>query len=423
MFGLNHFKDNSLVQKILFTLFVVVVYRLGSHIPIPGVDGNALANFTDHKASGMLKTLNMFTGGALRKFSIFGLGVMPYISSSIVIQLMSAVLPSLEQLQKEGTVGRMKLNRISRILTVLFAFMQGFGFAKGLEYIGGGSQGSIVLNPGFGFHLQAALLLTVGSCIVMWLGEQITEYGLGNGVSLIIFAGIVSMIPSGLITMSQQISQNSGLMLSGIGFIALLLFMIYMVTFCETSYRNLPVLYAKRSYGGDSADTQEIPLPLKLNLSGMMAAIFASTVLAIPSTISSFRSISSPIMAEVAPGHWLYDTIFVLLVYFFSYFYISLVFKPDEIADNLKKQNAYMPGIRPGIATAEAIIYVTDRLTFIGALYVAVVVMLPQTLGSTFMQDFMLTGTSFLIMSGVGLDLINQIKSHLATENYKNFTL
>lgn len=411
--------DNILVKRFLFTAFALLVFRLGVHIPIPGIDAKELAAFANQQNAGLLKIFNVFSGGALSHFSVFSLAVMPYISASIIMQLMTVVVPALEQIQKEGGVGRQKITRITRFLTILLAFVQGYLLSAGLQAARGSTGALIVLDPGLSFRILAAILMTAGSCFVMWLGEQITDRGIGNGISLVIFAGIVAYLPSSLNTFIEMIRQNNGVILGLLGLLLFTLFVVFTVVFFEQSYRRIPIHYAKRVVGQRVMSAQATHLPLKVNMSGIMAAIFSSTILAVPATLFSLnKTHQSVFSAEFLPGHWLYNVVFVLLGLFFSFFYSSIVFKPDDIAENLKKQNAYIPGIRPGSETSQALNTVVTRLTLAGALYMNMVVVIPALVMGLFTQQMNLGGTSLLIVVGVALEAIRQVSAQLATQRY-----
>lgn len=412
--------ENLLLKRVAFTLLALMVFRLGVHIPTPGVNTQALVTLASQNSGGLLKMLNMFSGGALNQFSIFALGVMPYISASIIIQLMTVVVPSLEQLQKEGGVGRQKLNRITRTLAVVIAVLQGYLAAVALEKAPETAAGAAVLDPGFAFRALAALLLTTGTCFVMWLGEQITEKGIGNGTSLIIFAGIVAYFPNGLGTVIEGLKDNSMTVVTALGLAAFLIALVFGISFIEQSYRKIAVHYAKRTIGNRVTSGQSTHLPLKVNMSGVIPAIFGSTILAVPLSFGGFfgKTEASPWMSALFPNQWLYNVLFALLVLFFCYFYTSITFKPDDIAENLKKQNAYIPGIRPGTETAEALDMVVTRLTLAGAIYMNLVCIIPQVVTGGFSEKLYVGGTSLLIVVGVALETVRQVSAQLATQRY-----
>ncbi len=416
--------QNVLVQRFLFTVIALLVFRLGVHIPIPGVDAKELSSFADQQNAGLLKIFNVFSGGALSHFSVLSLAVMPYISSSIIVQLLSVVVPAFEQLQKEGGVGRQKLTRMTRGFTVILAFIQGYLLASGLEAARGLSGGAIVIEPGLFFRVLSAVLMCAGSVFVMWIGEQITERGIGNGISLVIFAGIVAYLPPALGQFANMIRENSGVVLGLFGLLIFVLLAVFLVVFIEQSYRKVPIHHAKRIVGQKVMSTQASHLPIKVNMSGIMAAIFTSTILAVPATFFSFKkNISSQLVSDFLPGHWLYNVSFALLGLFFSFFYASIIFKPDDIAENLKKQNAYIPGIRPGSETSLALDSVMTRLTLVGAFYMIFVVTVPTLVMGHFTQQMNLGGTSLLIVVGVALDAMRQVTAQLATQSYDSLFL
>lgn len=411
--------ENVLLKRVSFTLLALMVFRLGVHIPTPGVNAKALVVLASENSGGLLKMLNMFSGGALNQFSIFALGIMPYISASIIIQLMTVVVPSLEQLQKEGGVGRQKINRITRALAVVIAVLQGYLAATALENAPETAAGAAVLDPGMSFRILASLLLTAGTCFVMWLGEQITEKGIGNGTSLIIFAGIVAYFPHGLGTVVAALRDNTMTVVTAMGLGVFLIATVFGISFIEQSYRKIAVHYAKRLVGNRVMSGQSTHLPLKVNMSGVIPAIFGSTILAVPLSFGGFFGKSeSPWISALFPNQWLHNVLFALLVLFFCFFYTSITFKPDDIAENLKKQNAYIPGIRPGSETAEALDMVVTRLTLAGAIYMNLVCLIPQVVTGSFSEALFVGGTSLLIVVGVALETVRQVSAQLATQKY-----
>jgi preprotein translocase subunit SecY len=415
--------DNVLLKRFMFTIFALLIFRLGVHIPTPGVNTRALVELTSQPGGGLLKVLNMFSGGALNRFSIFALGIFPYISASIIIQIMAVVVPALEQLQKEGGVGRQKLNRITRLLALCLALFQGFIFATGLEAVPDTLSGAVVLEKGMGFQLLSALLLAAGTCFVMWLGEQITEKGMGNGSSLLIFAGIVAYFPQNVGLVATDLGAGKISVLHALFIIILAVASVFGVAFIEQSYRKIPIHYARRTIGKRVMSVQASHLPMKVNMAGVIPAIFGSTLLAVPATFMGFggQRGGNVWISDLMPNRWLYNACFALLVVFFCYFYTSIVFKPDDIAENLKRQNAYIPGIRPGLETSEALDMVVTRLVLAGAVYMNLVCLLPVIM---FKQSadyqFSLGGTSLLIVVGVGLDTVRQVSAQLATQKYEN---
>ncbi len=415
-------KIPELRKRILFTLAMLAVYRIGVFITVPGVNRVEMANVITKGGSGsLLGMFNMFSGGALQQLSIFALGIMPYVSASIVIQLLTVVIPKLDQLNKEGEQGRRKINQLTRYGTILLAAVQGYFIAQFLE--GLSTRGSeVVVDPGWGFRVMTVLSLTTGTAFIMWLGEQITERGIGNGSSMIIFAGIVAALPDAL---TQYLARSGGG--PGLGSIMLLLLVIGTVAaicFFERAHRRIPVQYAKRQVGRKLYQGAQSFLPLKINVSGVIPPIFASSILMFPTQIASMSG--SLFLQDVAsvlhPADWRYNTIYTLLVIFFAYFYTAVQFNPVEVADNLKKGGGFIPGIRPGKNTAEYIERVLTRITFAGAMYLSVVCMIPALLQKYMSVPFQFGGTGLLIVVGVALDTVQQIESYLITRNYEGFT-
>ena len=411
----------ELRKRIIFTLLMLAVYRIGVQIPTPGIDAQALASFFARAQGTLFGMFDMFSGGALKKFSIFALGIMPYISASIIIQLLQVAVPQLEQLKKEGEAGRKKISQYTRYGTVGLSLLQGFGIAIGLESMMAPGGLPVVAHPGWAFRILTALTLMSGTVFLMWLGEQITERGVGNGISLIIFAGIVARMPSAII-------DTFSLMKTGEINAAFMLFMVVMmiavvafICFMERAHRRIPIHYARRVIGRKVYGGQSTHLPLKVNTAGVIPPIFASSIIMFPATIANF--IQMPWMQSVAqalrPGSLIYESIYVALIVFFCYFYTAIIFNPTEIAENLQKNGGYVPGIRPGRKTAVFIDNILGRLTLIGAVYVAAVCVLPSILISKFNVPFYFGGTALLIVVGVGMDTLAQIESHLITRNYE----
>jgi preprotein translocase subunit SecY len=392
-------------------------------IPTPGIDGQALAAFFEQARNTVLGLVNMFSGGALERFSIFALGIMPYISSSIILQLLTVVFPYLEKLSKEGELGRRKITQYTRYGTIVLSIIQGTFISMGLERIQAPGGGSVVYDPGWAFRAMTVITLTSGTAFIMWLGEQITERGIGNGISLIIFAGIVANFPSAMITSYQFFREGE------ISLFVLLLLLIVMVgvigviIFFERGQRRIPVQYAKRVVGRKMYGGQSSHLPLKINPTGVIPPIFASSILIFPATIAQF--IDHPYARTVSdllvPGSLLYDVAYVGLIIFFCYFYTAVTFNPTDVADNMKKYGGYVPGIRPGQRTAEYIDRILTRITLGGALYVASICILPTLLIRQFNVPFYFGGTALLIVVGVALDTVAQIETHLLTHNYEGF--
>lgn len=423
-------KVPDLNKRLLFTLLMLVVYRIGVHIPTPGIDADALSEFFKMARGTVFGFFNMFSGGALERFSIFALGIMPYISSSIIMQLLTVVSPTLARLQKEGELGKKKISQYTRYGTVIISFVQGFGIAYGLEHTTGPLGQSVVISGGIGFRVMTALTLTAGTAFIMWLGEQMTERGIGNGISMIIFAGIVARMPSALGNTFNLI-RTGELNLFLLIFIILLMFVVVAaIIFMETSQRKIPIHYPQRVVGNKIYGNQSTHLPLKVNSAGVIPPIFASSILMFPATVASFipkdvlakTPFLNTILNSMGPGNVLYNILFVALIIFFAYFYTAIVFNPTEVAENLKKYGGYIPGVRPGPKTAEFIDKVLSRITLGGALYVAFICVLPNILVSKFNVPFYFGGTALLIVVGVGLDTLAQIETFLLARSYEGFS-
>ena len=412
-------KATDLRNRILFTLGLLIVYRLGTYIPVPGIDGAELREFMEGAQSSIGGMLSMFTGGALGRMGIFALGIMPYISASIIVQLMTAMVPALEQLKKEGEQGRKKINQYTRYGTVFLATLQSYGLAASLQ------SGDLVTNPGFFFIASCMITLVGGTMFLMWLGEQITARGVGNGISLIIFVGIIAEVPAAL---AQFFSQGRSGAISPaviIGVIVMVIAVIAFVVFMERSLRKIHIQYPRRQVGMKVYDGGTSHLPVKVNPAGVIPAIFASSLLLLPATISTFSGnetspLMSTIMAYFGPGQPLYLLFFAVMIIFFAYFYTyNVAFKPDDVADNLKKQNGFVPGVRPGKKTAEYLDYVVTRVLVLGSGYLAAVCLLPEVLRSQFAIPFYFGGTSVLIVVSVTMDTIQQVQSHLLAHQYE----
>jgi preprotein translocase subunit SecY len=413
----------ELRRRVLFTLIMLAVYRMGVQIPTPGINGEALSAFFTQNASTLFGMFNMFSGGALENFSIFALGIMPYISASIIIQLLTVVIPRLEALKKEGPAGNRKITQYTRYGTVFLSIIQGTFIAIGLEGMTGPGGEAIVLLPGIQFKLMTVLTLTSGTAFIMWLGEQMTERGIGNGISLIIFAGIVASGPAAIVN-SIQLIKAGEISLFFVPFLVLfMLAVIGIIVFFETSQRRIPIQYAKRVVGRKVYGGQSSHLPLKINISGVIPPIFASSIMMFPATIGSFIQVDwvQRISAAMSPGTVYYYVCYVGMIVFFCFFYTAVTFKPDDVAENLKKNGGFVPGIRPGKKTAEFIDKVLTRLTVVGAIYLSTVCVLPTILISQFNIPFFFGGTALLIVVGVGIDTISQIESHLHMRNYEGF--
>lgn len=420
----NLFKIPELKRRILFTLGVLIVYRIGAHIPTPGIDSAALAELFAQTKGTILGMFDMFSGGALSRLTIFALGIMPYISASIILQLMTIVSPHLAQLKKEGEQGQKKITQYTRYGTIVISLIQGTGISIGLEAMTSpGSGVPIVPDPGWGFRLMAILTLTAGTAFIMWLGEQITERGIGNGISLIIFAGIVAGAPSAVF-MSMDLMGTGELSILVVLFLLVVMFAVVgAIVFTEGGQRRIPVQYAKRMVGRKMMGGQSTHLPLKVNTSGVIPPIFASSIIMLPATMAQF--IDHPWMQQfsalMTPGTPVYSLFFVSAIFFFCYFYTAVIFNPTDVADNMKKNGGFIPGIRPGPKTADYIDQILSRLTFYGAMYLSFVCILPDYLIKYFNIPFYFGGTSLLIVVGVSLDTMQQIESHLVMRNYDGF--
>ena len=421
----NIFRIEELRQRIYFTLAILFVFRLGAHIPTPGIDGVALTAFFEAQQGSILRFFDMFTGGALARLTVFALGVMPYISASIIMQLLTVVFPYLERLSKEGEAGRKKITIYTRYGTIVLSLVQAFGISAGLESMAAPDGSPVVISTmnTWGFRGLTVITLTAGTAFLMWVGEQINERGIGNGISLIIFAGIVVDIPGAIINSIRlvQTDQIQPILLIIVG--VLMVLVIFAVIFMETAYRKIPVQYAKRMQGNRMYGGQSSHLPLKINSSGVIPPIFASSILAFPATITGFITIPwvQAVSAQLLPGRLLYSLLFVIMIFFFAFFYTAIQFNPVKIAEEMKRHGGYIPGIRPGKKTAEYVNGVLSRLTFGGAIYLAAVCILPSILFVAFNVPFSFGGTALLIVVGVGLDLVNQIEAFLLNQNYDGF--
>ena len=416
-------KIPELQKRILYSLLMLGVYRIGAHIPTPGIDTAALMAYFEQAKGSLLGLFDMFAGGALSNLSVFALGIMPYISASIIIQLLTVAIPHLERLSKEGEAGRRKITQYTRYGTILLSVIQGFGISVGLENMAGPTGVSIVLQPGWGFRLMTVLTLTAGTAFLMWLGEQITEKGIGNGISLIIFAGIVCRGPEAIINTFRLLSTGEmGIFLIVI-LIVMMISVIGVIVFVESGQRRIPVQYAKRVVGRKVYGGQATHLPLKVNTAGVIPPIFASSIIMFPATIANF--VPHPWMKAVAdaliPGRVGYEILYVCFIVFFCYFYTAVTFNPNDVAENMRKYGGYVPGIRPGKKTAEYIDDVLTRLTFSGAVYVSAVCVLPSILIAYFNVPFYFGGTALLIVVGVALDTAGQLETHLLTRQYEGF--
>ncbi|HLD08712.1 MAG TPA: preprotein translocase subunit SecY [Methylophilaceae bacterium] len=413
-------KMSELKGRLLFVLGALIVFRLGAHVPVPGIDPDVLAKLFESQSSGILGMFNMFSGGALSRFTVFALGIMPYISSSIIMQLLTVVSPQMEQLKKEGESGRRQITKYTRYGTLVLATFQALGIAIALE-----GQAGLVLEPGLMFRITAVVTLVSGTMFLMWLGEQITERGIGNGISIIIFAGIVAGLPSAVGTTLQYVSSGEYSMLMVMFLFAAVVLVTAFVVFVEKGQRKITVNYAKRQGGRKVMGGQTSHLPLKLNMSGVIPPIFASSIILFPATMAgwfgSHESMSwlKDIGSTLSPGHPIYVISFAAAIIFFCFFYTALVFNPKETADNLKKSGAFVPGIRPGEQTAKYIDRIMGRLTLAGAIYITLVCLLPEFLRLKFNTPFYFGGTSLLIIVVVTMDFMTQVQSHLMSHQYE----
>jgi preprotein translocase subunit SecY len=443
----NIFRIPDLRKRILFTLALLFVYRLGGHIPTPGVNADKLAQFFEQNRGSFLGFVDLFSGGQLRRLTIFALGIMPYITASIILQLLTVVYEPLAKLQKEGELGRKKITQWTRYITVILSAVQSFGIAFGLQ-----KQGDFVLNPGVGFILMTMLTLTTGSAFIMWLGEQITERGIGNGMSLLIFAGIVTGLPRGVVDLIDKAKNGTWGALTPVLMAGLIIFMVAVVAFVvyvERSERRIQVQYAKRVVGRKVMGGQSTHLPLRVNAGGVMPVIFASSILTLPQTIGyGLRNnrYFGPLFDAIRWGEPLYAVIYAVGIIFFAYFYVSIVFNPSEVADNMRKYGGFVPGIRPGKRTADFINEVLTRITLVGALYLIIISFIPEwmmvgihlnhlwgPIGRLFENlptfitnglnvNFYFGGTSLLIVVGVAMDTVTQIEAQLIMRHYDGFT-
>ena len=422
----NLFKIAELRKRLGYTLLYLAIYRVGVFVTAPGVNRVVMKKVMND-SGGFLNLLNLFTGGGLEQLSIFALGIMPYVSASIILQLLTVVVPALEKLSKEGEMGRRKITQYTRYGTILLSIVQGIGIARYLESVKAGNE-SVVPDDvkGWGFRLMTVVTLTAGTAFIMWLGEQITERGIGNGISLIIFAGIVARIPQAALQTYGTFKDKTedapvDLLILG----AVMLLTIAVIVYVERAQRKIPVHYAKRVVGRETFSGQSTHLPLKVNTAGVIPPIFASSVLLFPATLATWFPKLKPIsdaMGGKSGGNWIYDGLYVIGIIFFAYFYTAVTFNPVDVADNLKKYGGYIPGIRPGKKTADYIDHVLSRITFGGAIYMSAVCVLPGILAAKFGVPFQFGGTGLLIVVGVALDTVQQIESHLITRHYEGFT-
>jgi preprotein translocase subunit SecY len=419
----NIFKIPELKKRVLFSLGMLAVYRIGCFIPTPGIDRIALASFFKQAQGTLLGLFDMFSGGALERLSVFALGIMPYISSSIIFQLLTVVVPAIEKLSKEGEAGRKKIIQYTRYGTMVLSVVQGLGIAIGLESMRGPAGEMVVPTPGWSFRLLTVITLTAGTAFIMWLGEQMSEKGIGNGISLIIFAGIVCRIPTAISNTLRLLNAGQLSLFVIIFMLAIMFAVVAGIVFVERGQRRLPIHYAKRVVGLKTFNAQSSHLPLKVNMAGVIPPIFASSIIMFPATIANFINIPwvQTAAKSLTPGNWIYNIFFVAFIIFFCYFYTAVTFNPVDVAENIKKHGGYIPGIRPGKETSDFMDYVLTRLTFAGAIYISIVCVLPTILISKFNLPFYFGGTALLIVVGVGMDTVAQIESHLITRNYEGF--
>jgi preprotein translocase subunit SecY len=411
---------SELKSRLLFVLIAILIYRLGAHVPVPGLDPVKLASLFNSQKDGIIGMFNMFSGGALKRFTVFALGVMPYISASIIIQLLTAVVPSLEELKKEGEAGQRKINQYTRYGTLVLAFFQALGVSKMLA-----TQG-IALDPSVAFYFIAAVTLTTGTMFLVWLGEQITERGIGNGISMIIFAGIVSGLPGAVARTLEQVRQGQMQVITLFVLVAMIVLITAFVVFVERAQRRITINYAKQQRGNKLYAAQNSHLPLKINMAGVIPPIFASSIILFPTTIAGWFGKSQGLSwlntfaLWMQPGQPLYLMVFAFAVIFFCFFYTAIVFNPKDTADNLKRSGGFIPGIRPGEQTAKYVDSVMTRLTFIGAIYIALVSLLPQFMITAVNVPFYFGGTSLLIIVVVIMDFIAQVQAHLMSVQYES---
>ncbi|MBI3393396.1 MAG: preprotein translocase subunit SecY [Nitrospirae bacterium] len=416
----NIVKIPELRIRVLFTVMMLAVYRIGGHIPTPGINGEELSKFLTQQGGALMGFFDIFSGGALSRVTIFALGIMPYISASIILQLLTVVIPALQKLAKEGEAGRKKIITYTRFGTVGISLVQSFGISVGLE---GLNQGAFIQQPGWSFRLMTMITLTAGTAFIMWLGEQITERGIGNGISLVIFAGIVAQFPNAVIHTIQLVQSGELPFLVVLGLIIVMVAVVAAIIFIERGQRRLPVQYAKRVVGRKVYGGQSTHIPLKINTSGVIPPIFASSIIILPATLTGFIDVKwvQDIAALLSPGSWLYTMLYVAMIIFFCFFYTAVVFNPIDVAENMKKYGGFIPGIRPGKRTSDYIYYVLTRITFGGAIYLSVVCVIPELFIKWFNVPFYFGGTSLLIVIGVGLDTVSQIESHMLTRHYEGF--
>ncbi len=419
----NVFKIPELKRRVLITLGFLVAYRLGAHVPTPGIDGHALSQFFDQAANTLLGMVDLFSGGNLRRLSIFALGIMPYISASIILQLLTVVIPSLERIAKEGEAGRKKITQYTRYGTMVLSLVQSLGIAYGLESMRSPTGVAIVPHPGWGFRLLTVITLTAGTALIMWLGEQISEKGIGNGISLIIFAGIVVRLPSAVAASYTLITTGELKLFAAILIVVLMVGVTAAVVLMQEGQRKIPVQYAKRVVGRRVYGGQSTHIPLRINTAGVIPVIFASSLILFPATLTRFvpHPWMQAISDSLSPGQVPYTVLYCSLIIFFTYFYTAIVFNPVDLADNMKKYGGFIPGVRPGKKTSEYIDRTLTRITLPGAIFLAAISVLPDLLIMWFRVPFYFGGTSLLIVVGVALDTVRQMESHLLMRHYEGF--
>ncbi len=413
----------ELRRRILFTLGMLAVYRIGCHVPTPGIDSQVLSKFFEGTEGTLLGMVSAFTGGALERMTVFALGIMPYISASIILQLLTVVFEPIEKLSKEGEQGKRKITQYTRYGTIVLAIIQGAGIAVGLQTMTGPAGELVVPNPGTSFILMTILTLTAGTAFIMWLGEQVTERGIGNGISLIIFAGIVAGTPSAIVNSLRLLDTGAITPAIMLFILLLMIFVVAAIVFMESAKRRVPIHYAKRVVGMRNMGGQASYLPLKINMSGVIPPIFASSIIMFPATVANLIDVPwvQSVAAVMSPGHWIYNLFYVAFIVFFCYFYTAVTFNPVNVAENVKNQGGFIPGIRPGKETADYLDTVLGRLTFAGAIYISAVCVLPTFMISKFNVPFFFGGTSLLIVVGVGMDTASQIEAHLISRSYEGF--
>lgn len=419
----NIFRIPELKKRVFFSLGMLAVYRVGCHIPTPGIDAQALALFFKQMQGTLFGMVDMFSGGALQKLTVFALGIMPYISSSIIFQLLTVVIPTIEKLSKEGESGRKKIIQYTRYGTIVLSVVQALGISIGLESMRGPAGEMVVPSPGWGFRIMTVITLTAGTAFIMWLGEQMSEKGIGNGISLIIFAGIVARIPTAISNCFRLLKAGQLSLFIILFVLAFMLLVIAAIVFVERGQRRIPIHYAKRVVGLKTYGGQTSHLPLKVNMAGVIPPIFASSIIMFPATVANFINIPwvQKAAKSLTPGNWGYEIFYVAFIVFFCYFYTAVTFNPIDVADNVKKHGGYVPGIRPGKETSDFLDMVLTKLTFAGAIYISIVCVLPSILIGKFNLPFYFGGTALLIAVGVGMDTVAQIESHLITRSYDGF--